>query len=180
MTQTCSKCGETIGEGKKFCPACGAKADSAPNPQIRLTLQTEDNTPAAAAPAAPTMQQAQPEPAPAPVRTPPPAYNGQAAYNEPPRANSYPPEAKPMKGSKYAPVSTIGYIFMMIGMSLPLIGFILTLILAFAGGSVNRQHFARAVLFFMILGIIGAIVISILFWSTISQLTKNINIEWGL
>jgi len=177
MTQTCANCGETIGEGKKFCPACGVKVENGPKPQITLTLQEQPDS----EPTEQTEQKEQPQQPkqeaqpnePKQNYTPPPVYTEQV------RINTSPADAKPPKGSKYAPISTVGYIFLMIGMAIPVIGFILMLVFAFGGGNVNRRNYARAVLFFLIIGIIVSIVGAVLFWSTISQLTQNIDIEWG-
>ena len=181
MTQTCAKCGEIIGEGKKFCPACGAKVENEPKPQITLTLQEQpdseqtNQTNQTGQTEQPKQSQQEDKPnEPKQNYTPPPIYTEQVRINTSPDA-----DAKPPKGSKYAPISTIGYIFLMIGMALPVIGFILMLVFAFGGGNVNRRNYARALLFFLIIGLIVAIVGTVLFWSTISQLTENIDISWG-
>jgi hypothetical protein len=174
MQQNCAKCGEVIGEGKKFCPACGAKAESEPKPQpqlqpqpqITLTLNEQpEPEPPKTQPAAPPP----PAPAPAPVRTPPPAYN------TPNPVNIAPADADPIppKGSKYAPVGKLIYMLLMIAMSLPFLGFIFALIFSFAGKSVSRKNFARAVLIFMIIGIVLAIIGGLISWFVIGPVIQT-------
>jgi len=91
-----------------------------------------------------------------------------------------PADERPPKGSKYYPMSTIGYIGWMILMNIPILGWIVASILAFgSGGSVNRRNLARAILIFIVLAIIGIIVSTIMFWSVISQLSDVIQVDFG-
>ena len=135
----CGNCGTKLPEGAKFCGSCGTSTEPAqhvnPEPQV--------NT-------APNQSQQQ--------AAPPPYQQGYASPPPPPQATTY-----------YAPSNTeplrVGqYILMFILLSIPIVGFILTLVWAFGGSvNLNKKNYARAVL---ILAVIG-IVLSILFGAAI-------------
>ena len=63
------------------------------------------------------------------------------------------PDAAPPKGSKYAVMGTGAYFSTMLLFCIPVIGWVSCVIMAFAGGNLNRKHFARAMLVFLIIGI---------------------------
>ena len=85
------------------------------------------------------------ETAPPPANTPPPAGNT-------PPVNAA--DSPPPKGSPYTVISTGGYIFRMILFSIPLVGWIACVITAFGAKNKNKKNFARAMLVFLLIGIV--------------------------
>jgi hypothetical protein len=94
-------------------------------------------------------------------------YGAQAQQQAPPggygygapQAGPYPGgDFPPPKGSKYAVMSTASYIGHSILFAIPILGFLIVLIMAFAAGNLNKRHFARAVLIFTIIGVILSII----------------------
>jgi len=199
MQQNCVKCGGIIGEGKKFCPICGAKVESDPTPRpitLTLTDQPEADQVDKKDIDGQKAQADAPMPPPAPggpaqVRTPPPAYDRPNYMNIP----SADPDPKPSKDSKYAPVSIIIYMLLMVGMAIPFIGFILAIIFSFAGKSVSRKNFCRAVLIFMIIGMVLSIIAIVIavyligpvvtafidgFWEFINEISQTVEVVPGI
>jgi ribosomal protein L40E len=97
-------------------------------------------------------------------------------------------ETPPPKGSRYAPISSMGIALSIIAMNIPVIGFILTIIWA-SGGSkkITRRNLARAQLILILIGIILAFVFALLvrfaFADTITKIFENMypgyTITWG-
>ena len=188
----CTNCGETIAEGRKFCSACGTKVETSPNkPQDNKTGPPEPQqitnaepdlkqTAADASSAAITENNQTSQSQPQQAYIPPTAYAAPAypAYNNSPASNIQ--DIPPAKGSKYAPMSTLGYLGWMILMCIPIIGLIVTIILSFSSsGSVNRRNFARAILILAIIGVALAIFSIISFWAVISTIFSDYKIEFG-
>ena len=63
-------------------------------------------------------------------------------------------DGPPPKGSPYTAISTGGYVFRMILFSIPLVGWIFCVITAFGAKNINKRNFARAMLVFMLIGIV--------------------------
>ena len=81
-------------------------------------------------------------------------------------------DAPPPAGSPYAVVGTWGFIGLTLLFMIPVIGWLVCLIMAFAAKNRNRRHFARATLIFMIIGILISIALSLFFswlWSVAAQ-----------
>jgi len=154
----CAKCGSTVENGVKFCPACG-----------------ENMIAAAAAPApAPT-----PAPAPAPAQSyappPPPAYTPPApAYQPPPSAyQAYPPYQNP---ALREPLSVGAYILTYIVFCIPVVGFIMMLVWAFsADTNINKKNLCRAMLILALIGVVLGIISSILFASVFATIFSNMD-----
>ncbi len=117
----CPNCNAQIPDNKKFCTECGTSmADVQPVRQ----------------PAQPAYTAPQPQPVytrpQQPVYTQrPPVYNG---------------DTEPDKDSKYAPITTKGFLGIMLLMCIPVIGQILLIIWAIGAKKVNKRNMARACL----------------------------------
>ena len=114
MAKFCTNCGAAMEEEKKFCTACGSALSEASSPPPE----------AVAAPAEPAVT-------PAPEAAPPPPHP-QPVYQAPPQPQPQPQtaytESVPAKGSKYAPITTWGYIGIFLLMCIPIVGQILMII----------------------------------------------------
>ena len=165
---TCNSCGALIPEGAKFCGICGATqsapapVEPAPAPAYQEPPQpVVQEMPAYAAPPAPVYQ----EPA---AYAAQPVYQPQPVYQAPPAT-----EAAPPQGSRYAPISALGYLGYYIVFAVPVLGLILSFVWAKdKTGSINRQNLAKLMLVFKILGILALIVSGVfvaIYWSTISS-----------
>ena len=132
MAKFCTNCGATLDDDKKFCTECGASVNE---------------TPAGAAPP----PQSAPQPQAAPV------YAQTATATMPPPQSAYQPAAAcggdmaPAKGSKYEPITTKGFIGIMLLMCIPIVGQILMIIWALGGcRKINKRNLARASLILML------------------------------
>ena len=156
----CANCGAELTPDTNFCTACGARVDVTP-----------------AAPQTPVQPPKQPTPtykavtpAPAPVQTP--VYQAAPSYTS---ADAPPPE-----GSKYEPVSTFGFIGIMLLMCIPIVGQLLTLLWAFGGcKKVQKRNFARASLFFMVISLIFTIFIGLKIKAFVDKVNDNIHAVTG-
>ena len=132
MAKFCTNCGATLDDDKKFCTECGASVNE---------------TPAGAAP--PPQSAPQPQAAPVYAQTatatmPPP----QSAYQQ---ATAYGGDMAPAKGSKYEPITTKGFIGIMLLMCIPIVGQILMIVWALGGcRKINKRNLARASLILML------------------------------
>jgi len=138
MSKFCTNCGATLEDHKKFCTECGTPVPSA--------------APAAAAPA--------PTPIPAPVQpVQQPVYQAATATVEPPRTAAGNEDAPP-KGSKYAPITTGGFIGIMLLMCIPVVGLILIIVWACGGcRKVTKRNLARASLIMMVIGLVISLIL---------------------
>jgi len=165
---TCSSCGALIPEGTKFCGICGVAqiapapvepvpAEPAPPPVYQdPTPPVVQEPPVYAAPPAPVYQAQPTYQQPAYQQ---PAYPPQPAYQAPPEAAG---EQPPPKGSRYAPISAIGYIGYFILFAIPIIGQILCIAFAFGkSGNANRRSLARAMFVMLILALVMALTVGI-------------------
>lgn len=132
MARFCSECGNPMVDGFSFCSQCGAKALDEP-------VVTASNAPVVEAPVVeePLIQEppfvyTPAPPAPAPV------------YEDP----------APAPAPTYPAVSTGVYFWLMLLFSLPVVGFICTVIFSFAPKNPSLKHFSRAVLIWMLVGLI--------------------------
>jgi len=158
MAKFCTNCGATLEDDKKFCTECGATVNEAP---------PGEGAPGAAAP--------QPAPAPAPQAAPQPASapapQAVPVYVQAPAAVMPAPAAQPAgaggdvpppKGSKYEPISTGGFIGIMLLMCIPIVGQILMIVWACGGcRKVNKRSLARASLIMMVVMLIIGFLISL-------------------
>ncbi len=149
MAKFCTGCGKELADGLMFCTDCGTKvAESAP---AQADAVKEEVSVAAEAVKEPVIIQAQPQQQPQQQYTPPqqPQY-GQSSQ-QPAENHS---------------ASTAHFFWMMLVYSLPLIGWLICIIMAFAPSNESKKHFARAILIWAIVGIvisiIGLIIVSLL------------------
>lgn len=181
MSKFCTQCGNSVEDGVKFCTACGApiaedkKNEAAPEkqPEPQTAKQVEERPPVAAAVVSPVQPQytaPQPQPQYRQPQYQPPV---QQQYQQPQyqqtqyQQQQYQPrpanDVEPSPDSKYAPVSTGGYVGMLILFAIPIVGFIFMIVWACGGSNnVNRVHYARAVLILTIIGIVLSIIVSII------------------
>ncbi|MBQ2896115.1 MAG: zinc ribbon domain-containing protein, partial [Oscillospiraceae bacterium] len=139
MAKFCTNCGATLDDDKKFCTECGAPVNESP-------------VGAAAPPPPPPQSAPQPQAAPvyaqaATATMPPP----QSAYQQ---ATAYGGDVPPPKGSKYEPITTKGFIGIMLLMCIPVVGQILMIIWALGGcRKINKRNLARASLIMMVVAL---------------------------
>ena len=165
----CTGCGENISDEAKFCIKCGKPTTE----NTTNVVLAEEKAAAAATTVPPTeidtgsgdalqpvVKQAHPpKPVPQPVVI---ENNPSAAYN----ANAW-------------LISTGGYVLMMLLFAIPLIGWLICIIMAFAPKNPNRKNFAKANLIFLIIGIILMIIIWIAFLLLGNSIMDNIKIQGG-
>lgn len=124
------------------------------------------------------------DPAAAKMYTPPQAARQRTP---PPQQTPYPPtgfsrNAQPPKGSKFAPISTWGYIGIILLFNIPVIGWIFCLVWACGGCTkVNKSNLARAyILIFLMAVLILAVISSLLFFFAYSWIEPYINMLLSL
>lgn len=131
MARFCTGCGSELRDGAAFCTECGAKAGQPANQQ-------------------PPVSQSIPQSAPQPAAQPAPQYTPQ------PAAQPVPAAEDPNKV-----VGTGAFFGMMLLFSIPVIGWIVCLVMAFAPKNENIRHFARANLIWLIIALLIAGLISL-------------------
>ncbi len=180
MAIYCTNCGKEIAEGVAFCTECGTKAPEAVTvPKTEATAEvtlcrkcgtalpegvgfcTECGTPRNGEPAAE---------APKAEVTPPPVR--QQTYT-PPVQNTAPVAAAPDPKSKV--VGTGTFFGLQLLFAIPVIGWLACLIMAFAPKNKNIKHYARAMLIWLIIGLVVAVALFFLFKWIGGVLTDYIN-----
>ena len=132
MAKFCTNCGATLDDDKKFCTECGASVNEVP-------------AGAATTPPPPPPPQAAPVYTQAATATMPPP---QPSYQQ---ATAYGGDMAPGEGSKYEPITTGGFIGIMLLMCIPIVGQILMIIWALGGcRKINKRNLARASLILML------------------------------
>ena len=183
MAKFCTNCGKEIAESTAFCTECGTKspADTPQETQrpqataAEQTAQAPDTQPAPEAPgeqAAPAQTAFTPPPQPEPARQQQ-TYT-QSAYQSP----------APVSESKV--VGTGAFFGMMLLFAIPVIGWLACLIMAFAPKNKNIKHYARAMLIWIAVGLVFAVIGYFVFrWlggallDYINQATDGAFGEWG-
>ena len=184
----CTDCGANVPDNTRFCTECGkvmgeTTAPAAAAPAMEPTpAPAPIPAPASAPTPVPTLVTApppayNPAPTPAPAAAPipapsiaaaptPPVMPGAQPSYQPPTAYAPTPytpmsagEVAPPPGSKYATISTLGYIGYSILFALPLLGPLVALIMAFAAKKLNVRNYARAMLIFMIVALVISIIL---------------------
>ncbi len=181
----CTFCGAQVPDDIKFCTGCGKPMP--PQVKVQPPLQAQPQVQPQVQP------QAQPQVQPQPVTPPPPpAYTAPASPQPQPQpayAAPVPPPPQPQPvyatpadpnaplppGSKYEPITTGGYIGIMLLMMLPLINFILLLVWACGGcRKVNKTNFARAMLVVMLAGMVLSGIAFLIFGSISGSLFGDV------
>jgi len=148
---TCGSCNALIPDGAKFCGICGATQAAEPAPAFQ-----EASVPVPA-------YQEQPVYAAAPVYQQQPAYQAPPAYQVPPAQQPVyqaqpapaPAEQPPPKGSRYAPISVLGYLGYFIAFAIPVLGIILAFVWAKdKKGNANRQNLAKLMAVMLVLALL--------------------------
>ena len=162
----CTSCGAALEDGTKFCTTCGIAVSNEESQPV-----AEPQPVKAAAPAT----QAVPKTPVAPVYS-------TASQTIPPNRGGYAPtpvNAAPGSDSKYEPITTKGYIGIMLLMCIPVVGFVLILIWAFGGcRKINKRNLARASLIMMVIGLILSLIAGFLIKSAVNNLMEQIGINW--
>ena len=134
----------------KFCTNCGATLPDDKN------FCTECGTPVAIE-----------EPV---QQTPPPTYQYQ---NTAPAGENVPP-----KGSKYDPITTGGYIGIMLLMCIPIVGLILMLVWAFGGcKKLNKRNLARASLIMMAIGLVFSLIFGFIAKAVVNKAVEAVGLD---
>ena len=149
MAKFCTGCGMELTDGLMFCTGCGTKVpEGAPAeaPAVKEEIPAEEKVVKE-----PVMVQAQPE---------------QQQQYIPPQQTAYTPPMQALQQAENHSASTAHFFWMMLVYALPLIGWIICIIMAFAPKNESKKHFARAILIWGIVGIvisiIGLIILSLL------------------
>ena len=149
MAKFCTGCGKELSDGLMFCTGCGTKVpEDAPAeaPAVKEEIPAEEKVVKE-----PVMVQAQPE---------------QQQQYIPPQQQQYTPPMQALQQAENHSASTAHFFWMMLVYALPLIGWIICIIMAFAPKNESKKHFARAILIWGIVGIvisiIGLIILSLL------------------
>ena len=139
MAKKCNSCGAELADDVMFCTECGTKLDAAVQPE----------------------PQAAPTPAPPPIPTPTPAPAASApqpAADEKAQKKAQKSEQKaakaaaelqdaPVAGSKFAPITTGGYIGIFLLLGIPIVGLLLAIIWACGGcKKISKRNLSRAYL----------------------------------
>ena len=152
MAKFCTNCGATLPEDKNFCTECGS-----PVATVEPTIETP---PVQTAP--PPVQQTTPPPV-------QPVYQ----YNTAPAGETIPP-----KGSKYDPITTGGYIGIMLLMCIPVVGLILMIVWAFGGAKkINKRNLARASLIMMAIGLVFSLIFGFIAKAVVNKAVEAVGLD---
>ena len=171
MAKFCTNCGATLPDDKNFCTECGTPvatvdatgAEPATEPVVEPTPASQQ---------APPVQQ-----------TPPPVYQAPPVQQTPPPTYQYQNtvsagEAVPPKGSKYDPITTGGYIGIMLLMCIPIVGLILMLVWAFGGcKKLNKRNLARASLIMMAIGLVFSLIFGFVIKALFNKAVEAVGID---
>ncbi len=152
MAKFCTGCGKELADGLMFCTDCGTKVPEGASAEV-APVQAESS--AQEIKQEPVIVQEQP------VQQPPKQYI--PPQNTQPQQNTQQIPSQPAENHS---ASTAHFFWMMLVYSLPLIGWLICIIMAFAPKNESKRHFARAILIWGIVGIvisiIGLIIMSLL------------------
>ena len=156
MAIFCTECGCELRNGTVFCTQCGTKAaQTAPD-----SRETHRETPV---------------PHPAPQRNAPsaPQYTAPSAPQHAPV--SQPAAAVPVDKT----VSTGAFFGLMFLFALPVLGWLICLIVAFAAKNKNIKHFARAILIWLVIGLVLSALLSLAINTLIRSVTPYLEQALG-
>ena len=145
----------------KFCTNCGASVPDDKNFCTECGSAVAAETPL-------RQQQAVPH-----VQTTPPPVQPNYQYQTAPTGDT-----EPAKGSKYEPITTWGYIGIMLLMCIPIVGLILMLIWAFGGcKKVNKRNLARASLIMMAIGLVISLIMSFVIKAVVNTAMEAVGLD---
>ncbi len=154
MAKFCTKCGTQLEDDKKFCTSCGVSVEAAD------TAKVQPSTP----------QQ--------PVHQYPINQNKSQQTQQ---STSYDGDMPPAAGSKYEPISTGGYIGIMLLMCIPVIGIVIAIIWALGGcRKVNKRNLARAALVMMAIGLVISLILGFAVKAVVTQVADTVEQEVGI
>ncbi len=169
MARFCTECGKEIADNMAFCTECGAKAPVDTAPEVVETAQPKVETPPVAEPQPQSAQQVyqQPQqtyqqPAPQPV------------YHQPAPQQTHQQPAPAVDPDNKA-VGTGTYFWLMFLFSIPIIGFIICIIMAFAPRNKSLKNYAKATLIWVIIALVLAGIMAIIFAILGNSLMLNIS-----
>lgn len=138
------KCGNELRDGAAFCTQCGTRAASAipSRPAVNPEPVQQRSRRSASQPAQRAVPQSIPRPASQPVYQPAPSS---ARREDPQRAAKKPANQT---------VGTGAYFGLLFLFSIPIIGWLACIVMAFAHKNPNIRHFARALLIWLIIALI--------------------------
>ena len=187
MAKFCTGCGKEIAYGVAFCTECGTKAPADTPQEVQRPQETAAEQ-TAQAPGARTSAPPAPE---APGEQAAPA---QTTFTPPPqteparRQQTYTQSAyqSPAPAQESKVVSTGAFFGLIFLFAIPVIGWLACLIMAFAPKNKNIKHYARAMLIWLIIGLVFAVIGYFVFrWlggallDYINQATDGAFGEWG-
>ena len=162
MAKFCTGCGKELADGLMFCTGCGTKVpEGAPAESTsQAEAVKEEIPPAAEVIKEPVAVQAEPQQQQLQQQYIPPQQQ------PPPQQTAYTPPMQALQQAENHSASTAHFFWMMLVYALPLIGWIICIVMAFAPKNESKKHFARAILIWGIVGIvisiIGLIILSLL------------------
>lgn len=171
MAKFCTNCGATLPDDKNFCTECGTPVGTVePTPVVNTEPVVETppvQTPPPVQTAPPPVQQTPP-----PTQTAPPPVQPVYQYNTAPAGETVPP-----KGSKYDPITTGGYIGIMLLMCIPVVGLILMLIWAFGAKKINKRNLARASLIMMAVGLVFSLIFGFIAKAVVNKAVEAVGFD---
>lgn len=154
----CTECGANVPDNVKFCTVCGKPMGAVARSEPVMAATTVQASGETQAKIIPQGYQA--------------AYSPQEAHPQAALSNG---EAEPSRGGKYAVMSTGSYIGHSVLFAVPIVGWIICVITAFAAGNLNKRNYARSVLIFLIIGIVFSVVAYIVFSWVAEAVIQYIN-----
>lgn len=168
MAMFCTKCGAALTPGTRFCTTCGASVEEVPA------------APVAPTPVEPTPVPVQPTPVPVqPVVTP---VQPAPAPVQPVVAPVQYVPVQPVQQMTAAPkeeVAGVGrYFWTMLLFTIPVVGFIFSIIFSFAPRNKSFKNFSRAMMIWYIIAIVIAIAIIVLLSVLGKSIGSALEINW--
>ena len=138
----CTTCGTQVSDEIKFCTKCGNPMGEAPRPMpVASASQTYGGSAAFSG------------------TQPPPMHEAAPVFTSPPPSGDAPPPYE----SPYAVMGVGSFFGHTLLFSIPFIGWLICLIMAFTSKNHNKRNFARSTLIFIIVGIILSISLYFIF-----------------
>lgn len=162
MARFCTECGKEIADGIAFCTECGTPApkEEAAQQPVKEPVTATVTAQVAQAPAQPQPSYQQP---------------AQQSYQQQTYAPTAAPQEIKPKGGKYGVVGTGAYFGLMLLFAIPVIGWIACIIMAFAPKNENIKHFAKAMMIWIIIGIVLSVAAYFVFRWLSGSITDYIN-----